>query len=311
MPLLATRTGEVTSFGSTKGPTPHITAAIIGIAYEFQELEVVYPAKGSHMKYLIAALSITVTFAFAACGNKSDEAAPPAPPPTTSPPPIGGGPTGPTVTAQSCQVGQVFSTEHGCMFTSERCSSNEGWIPGQFMCAPGTLVTEEIKYGRPSVGGRFIGTMTIINQQQFNLLLRYSGRCEPYQIGIYLGSARCSHWTSQGYIQMNVFGPAINGGITDVNLTIGAGSTSPYGINPYGNSQYYWNNSNLSLTVSQQARVFDYNNSQGMQIVAINYSGQDLGLRMVIESGRLSSSQFQAAVYFQGVHFATVNFRKI
>lgn len=263
------------------------------------------------MKYLLAALSIAMTFAFAACGNKGGEASTPPPTSPTTPPPIGGGPTGPTVTAQSCQVGQIFSTEHGCMFASERCAANQGWVPAQFICAPGTLVTEEIKYGRPAAGGRFFGSMSISNQEQFNLLLRYSGRCEPYQIGIYLGSARCSHWTSQGYIQLNVFGPIVNGGVTDVNLTIGAGSTAPYGINPYGNSQYYWTNTSASLTVSQQARVFEYNNSQGMQIVATNYAGTDLGLRLVVDSGHLSSSQFQARVYFQGVQFATVTFNKM
>jgi hypothetical protein len=253
------------------------------------------------MKPYILIFAIVSTFAFAACGKKGG--------PTAATP--GYGPSGTNVDIRSCQVGQVYSPTHGCL-NRNSCQEGYGWIPGESYCIAGTVVTEEIKFGT-SYGARFFGGMHIHNTHQFDLLLKYAGLCDPYWVGWNFGYYKCSYWSSKGgFVDVSFFNGGFSGGTTSLNsanLFIGAGTSNPYMFNPnnYSFSLYGLTSSTPYIGFSNQAKVVDYNNSSGMQVIAIGMSGHDIGLRAVVETGRPSSSSLVMKLFYQSVHFATVN----
>lgn len=196
----------------------------------------------------------------------------------------------------ACQLGQVDAPGYGCL-NRYSCSYGHGWVPGEGRCVPGTVIDEQSIYGT-TYQGRYFGNMSITNQSQFEKLLKYANLCDPYWVGWNWGSLSCSSWSNRGFIELHSFGSTS----THVNLFVGAGHASigyqPFYLAPAMNGQY--------IGFSQTGAVVDYNSSQGMQIVGVGPTGQDIGLRLIVTTGRLTDNSFQADVLYQNVKFATI-----
>jgi hypothetical protein len=253
------------------------------------------------MKYAILVLTVLTTLTFAACGKSGGGgdtvANVPAP---------GAAPTGPYVAANTCQIGQVSTTAYGCLYRNS-CTLGYGWLPGQGQCVPGTPVTEQTVYGAP-YATRFLGTMSIVNPNQFQLLMKYANLCDPYWVGWNFGSYSCTTWTNRGgFVELRSFAGVANTA-TNVNMFIGAGTTVASNMMNWA-STYQLSSSSQYIGFSQQASVLDYNANAGMQIIGTT-GGQDVGLRLIVPTGHLTDLQFTAEVMYQNVKFATVNFQR-
>lgn len=237
------------------------------------------------MKSLLTVLSVFATLSIAACGKGGGGADP--------------GPVPPGVHPMSyCQVGQIYVEQYGCL-NQMSCQDSHGYVQEQNLCVPGIRVTEQHVPADPQASnGRFFGALSIAKRSQFELLLRYSGLCDPYWSGWNWGQADCSYWSDRGYIEVNaISGPG------HINLTIGAGTSYPY--NPGG-----WGGTTPHKSFNQLAKAYDYNNGAGMQIVGADFNGNDVGLRAIVDNGRLSSSTLNLKLYFQGVHFANATVQR-
>lgn len=248
------------------------------------------------LKLVVVCAALGATLSFTACGNKGGAADPGGIPAGPQP---GVGPTGSNVDPRSCELGQVAVQGYGCL-NRQSCENAHGWIPGENRCVPGTLVTEEIKFGA-SYGARFFGSLQVLNDNQFQLLMKYAGKCEPYWVGVNFGTYECGYWTKRGgFIELRTFG---SGTAASWNMTIGAGTSNPHTFQPwYANTGY--------ISLSQVARMVDWNESQGMQIIGANFNGADVGLRLQTSQGRPSSTSFSADLVFQNVVFARVTLQR-
>lgn len=190
----------------------------------------------------------------------------------------------------NCQVGQVDAPGYGCL-NRNSCEYGYGWVPNEMRCVPGTVITSYDGFD-PGYSGRYFGTLAITNRSAFESLLKYANLCDPYWTGWNWGTWSCDYWASRGgFIDLYAYGS--NAG-APINLFIGAGT-------------YYYSGQYIGFT--QTATVVDYNASQGMQIIGItNSTGQDVGLRLIVESGRLTDHSFKAIVRYGSTDFATINF---
>ena len=259
------------------------------------------------------AISMLALLFVAACGTNGNNN-------SSNPAQVGTGPVGQGVDMTTCQVGQVYSPQYGCL-NRGACQAGYGWIAGQAAgannCIAGTVVTETMKYGAQA-GSRFFGTLTITNKSQFNQMLQYTNICSPNYIGFQIGFnginvINCDTLTSRGgFMILKSFGGA--SGADTINLTIGAGTQYPYDllqtmptpVGAYG-SPLYGNNYNASYgSFSQQSRLYTYNNNNGMKIVGVGPNGVDVGLMATVDNGNLGSQHLDMQIIFQGTTVATV-----
>lgn len=254
-------------------------------------------------KLISFVLSLSTLASFIACGSSGGSsgtvAAVPAPTYMGFVPPNPANPN-------NCQVGQVDAPGSGCLWR-QSCNYGYGWVPGQAMCVPGTVIGEQSVYGTTPYA-RFFGTMAITNRSQFELLLKYANLCDPYWVGWNFGSWSCTSWSNQGFIEMRAFA-GVNNATTNLNLFVGAGSASA-GYASNWITGYQLSSSASYIGFSQTAAIVDYNNSQGMQIIGIGPNGVDIGLRMIVNTGRLTNNSFTADVNYQNVKFATITFTR-
>jgi hypothetical protein len=188
----------------------------------------------------------------------------------------------------------------------QSCNYGYGWVPGEARCVPGTVIDESYAFGGSAMN-RFFGTMSISNRSQFELLLKYSNLCDPYWVGWNWGSYNCKNWSDEGFIELRTFGTATNS--ANVNMFIGAGSGSAGFISNWM-MNYQVSTSSPYIGFSQTASIVNYNSSAGMQIIGIGPTGQDIGLRLIVNTGHLTDNSFTAQVQYQNVVFATVNFTR-
>lgn len=245
---------------------------------------------------------------------------------------VGVGPMGAGVDIKACQIGQIYNQQYGCM-NRNNCQAGTGWtgnIAQQYQqqqagqpvtnagtCVAGTLVTEEIKFGAIA-GLRFFGTVTIVNKAQFNMLLQYAGICNPYSYGFTISlngfsSVTCNTYTDRGaFVILKAYGGA--SGADTINMQVGAGTTVPYDLintlpyTIYGQQTY--SNSYQYRSFSQSSRLYLTNANQGMTIVGMGPTGQDVGLALVVPTGNLGSQTLEAQLSFQGVVVANVTLQK-
>jgi hypothetical protein len=266
--------------------------------------------------------AVTIALTMAACGKSSGGSTADAGTP-------GSGPTGGSVSINQCQV---FNASYGCM-NQVGCQSGYGWVPGNFTCVAGQTVLTTDVFGT-SVGVRYVGRVTVTNQPQFSLLMKYAGQCDPYWVGFNIGTYSCDTYTSRGgYIEVDAFDST---NPNNLNIIVSAGSSAGYGsyggygvgtvgtigtignnnlnnsfnnFNPGANGLSGFNN-NQSISFSQQSRAYAFNNSIGVQIYGVDYNGQDNGLHIVIDQGHLSDSTFVGRVLYKEAQFATVVFSR-
>ncbi|MES2962345.1 MAG: hypothetical protein V4760_00550, partial [Bdellovibrionota bacterium] len=191
------------------------------------------------MKTFKYALSIIALALVAACAPNNNN------PNSLQPGQVGVGPMGAGVDIKTCQVGQIYSQQYGCL-NRANCQANQGWtgsIQQQYQqqqagqpvtntgtCVAGQLVTEEIKFGY-AAGLRFFGSVTIVNKSQFNVLLQHAGICNPYYYGFTVSlngfsSVTCNTYTDRGaFVILKAFGGA--SGADTINLQVGAGTQVP------------------------------------------------------------------------------------
>jgi hypothetical protein len=250
------------------------------------------------MRYLILILAITSGLSFAACGKSGSDT-------IAQPPPMGVGPVGVNANPGNCQIGQVHTPQYGCL-NRNSCNYGFGWLAGEARCVQGTPITEQTVYGG-AYQSRFYGAMSVFNQQQFQLLMKYANLCDPYSVGWNWGSYSCSSWTQRGgFIELRTFG---SGTQTNANMFVGAGQAWAGQMTQWSYT-YQMSANSPFIGFSQQARVTDFNNSAGMQIIGISFNGQDVGLRLIVNQGRLTDGSIMADVVYQNVKFATVNLQR-
>lgn len=245
------------------------------------------------MRALIIALSIAATMGFAACGSNGgggDVANPGGvvPPPTATPPMS-------QYDIRNCQVGQIFHPSYGCL-NRNSCQAGYGWVPGQFICVPGTVVT-----GTGNSIGRFFGSMGAINRDTFEKALQYLGtspiRCNYWTYNY--GDAKCSSWSSAGFVFITQAGSG-----SEVVVSIGAGSPNP---NSYNASSIYSGGSRY-IGTEFFGSVQLYNNNQGIRIVGTSgMTGAPNGVTAIVNNGNLTSNSMQVQLLYQGVEFARAN----
>lgn len=227
-------------------------------------------------KLLVSTIGMLLAVFAAACGSSGGGG-------SVATVPGGGG----VVPPSSCQVGQVDVPGYGCL-NQGSCDYGYGWVPHEYRCVRGTPVTGYDGFD-PGYSGRYYGKLTITNRSAFADMLKYAGLCDPYTYN--WGTWSCDYWAKQGgFIDLAAYGGAAG---APVQLYVGA-----------GNSFY----PGYSIGFPQSAVIVDYNGSQGMQIVAVTSGGQDVGLRIIVESGRIGNSSFKATIRYGQTDIATTSF---
>lgn len=225
----------------------------------------------------------------------------------------GAGAIGKGVDIKSCQVGQAYSSEFGCL-TRGSCRIGTGLMPQvnqqiqSTQCIQGQAVTEELKYGS-SAGTRHFGRLEITNTQQASLLLQSAGLCNAGFGGSMFGSAMmgsCTQLINRGGFSI------VKSFIGDnINMMIGFGTTFPADqvqIFPGMAPAYMMQGGSNYLSFSQQSRSYKYNNGNGMQIVGISPTGSTVNLMMIVDNGSLGSNRIEKAkLIYQGVEFAKIS----
>lgn len=197
----------------------------------------------------------------------------------------GGAPAAAVVTpAATCQVGQVYNSQYGCL-NQQSCQSGYGWVPQQGLCVPGTV-------SNPTTAGtKFYTSLSITSRDQFALALQTARLCDPYLVGGNLGNASCKNYSERGYLDFQVSTTSAN----QAYIVIGAGSSSPN-----------IPNSNLTtggrvLRMEGNVTLNAYNNNLGF-IAGTNQAG---GIRLIVENGLpASANSFGVIVEYNGVEFA-------
>lgn len=217
-----------------------------------------------------------------------------------TPPP--GGPTGTGVVATQCQIGQIYNAQYGCLYQQGCTQPNHGWVPGQGMCVPGTLITVDQVHGA-GYGTNFKGSLGVSNRDAFSRMLQYAGLCNPYWVGWNWGDANCNTWSTSGFMHLNIISGQNSG-----NFTIGAGTSNPDAYNPFYGALTGFAR---ALILNQRAKLYDYNNSQGMYVEGVDYAGTRVGLRGLVEVGRPDTSyQFDITLEYQGAVIARGTLRR-
>lgn len=225
------------------------------------------------MKTIIIALSILMTFAFAACGSSGGGGvADPGNPGTVNPPPV----VNPYDISQ-CQVGQIFNPAYGCL-NQNTCQSGYGWVPGEFKCVPGTIVGGN---GGSTMPSTYYSSFSP-NSTLFAQVLKFHRVCDPAWVGWNWGDANCANWAKAGFVMIQ--GATSTGGTATV--LIGAGASD-------------WRYSRY-IPLQFTGTVQPYNNSNGFII----QSGT--GISIVADYGSLSgNSTFDVRLEYQGQVFGT------
>lgn len=253
--------------------------------------------KTNAFRTIKTAMIMALSVVFVACAQNGGGGSTAKPP--TNP---GTGPLGTNIEARNCEVGQIFVQQYGCL-NRYSCDAGHGWIANDFRCVPGILVTEELKYGT-SYGARFFGGLQVTNSSQFALMMKYAGLCDPYWVGWNFGTAKCSTWTNKGgFVELRSFGGSVSNQAT---LYIGAGTTNPFMYNWTGGSMYPSQSYVVPyIGYSQSAKIDPMNNSTGMYITGIDYTGSNVGIKAVVETGKISDYYLNMKLYFQNVEFAS------
>ncbi len=227
------------------------------------------------------AVLISVAMSLTACGSNGNNGG-------GAIAPIGPTPIGPS---QVCQPNQIYTTTHGCLY-QQSCQNGFGWVPGEGRCVPGTIVNS------PS-GTGFFTSLTITDPGTFALLLQRFGKCDPYVIGINLGSSSCDNYTKAGYLVMQFPGGLTNGALpAQSSLTIGAGSRSP---NEYNSN---WITGGLVHLLPYITTNSLTNNSAGFTGIPAS-GGAPGGFRFVVNSGLPGSAyQMDVDLLYNGSVFA-------
>ena len=191
----------------------------------------------------------------------------------------------------TCQAGQIYNQQYGYL-SPGNCQPGYGYVPAQNTCVQGQAMDFQTCYGQQA-SSRWAAGLSISNRTSLEALLKYSGVCDPYWIGWNFGTWSCSNYSSQGFIIIE----ALNATAGEVNITIGAGASTPYSNNYYnGGGQY--------LTLSMRGLIHPINNSTGMEIVGSNYAAQNLGFRGTVDTGTLKDQTYTIKLFFQDVQFA-------
>lgn len=254
----------------------------------------------SQLGSLFLALGATLFFSFSiiACAKSGGDNV------ATTPPP--GGPTGTGVVANQCQVGQIYNSQYGCLYQQGCTQPNFGWVPGEARCVPGTLITIDQVHGT-NYGINFKGSLGVSNRDAFGRMLQYAGLCNPYWIGWNWGDANCNSWSSSAFMHLNIISGQNAG-----NFTIGAGSSNPDLYNPFLGALVSsgWTGGR-ALILNQRAKLYDFNNSQGMYVEGVDAAGTPVNLRGLVDIGRPDTSyQFDITLYYQGTAIARGTLRR-
>ncbi len=242
------------------------------------------------MKYLVAVFAILLAAnTFVGCGKKkAGSAVAPAPAPL------------PNQVPNNCNPGQVFNTTYGCL-DRIGCPEGQGWVPTIQRCEGGQLITFDQIYGG-AVARRWGYPLQQINRNTFEQLMRdYGGFCGQYTWNF--GSYDCKTYSNAGYV---IIQTASSGG-AELNMTIGAGTSTPYSVYDYWTA---YNGGNQHFQMQFRAQVYPINNSQGFEFRSNGLAGTrswnavyDQSIRGVVNTGSLSSSSFTVELYYKGQLF--------
>lgn len=235
------------------------------------------------MKYLVLTFVFVTTLFVAACGDKGGGVA-------SAPPPAPGLLPGPG--QGNCQAGQVYHQQYGYLPT-QNCPQGQGWAQQINQCVAGQAMTFQSCYGQQA-SARWAATLLNINRDQFELLGKYAGVCDPYWVGYNFGNWSCEYWSKQGFIVIEAASTSTTG---EANITIGMGASSPYG------SAFYYGG-NTYKTISMRGIIRPINTNQGFELIGSNYAGKDFGVRGVVNTGTLADNSFTIELFYQGVKFA-------
>lgn len=257
-------------------------------------------AAGFSRAFLMASLTL-----LAACGNNSAI--------STSSDTPGAGALGTNVDIKTCQVGQIHSTQLGCLSRGQ-CAIGQGAAPNTAQCVSGQVVTEEVKFGS-SAGTRHFGQLNITNLTQAELLFQSAGLCNSNMgygsvATTPISISRCAAWVQRGGFAIV---KSFSSGVANVNLQLGIGSTFPTDLVPVLPGVYGYNNNVANtnyLSFSQQAMNSKYNNGNGMQIVGVSPNGKLVNIVMLVDAGDLGSDRVEAQLVYQGVEFARVTLNR-
>jgi hypothetical protein len=221
-------------------------------------------------------LSIVSTLALTACGSNNNGGS------ATPVPGVGGGP-GSAIT--TCQVGQIYHSSYGCM-NQYNCPSGQGYA-ANVGCVAGTVVTSSMIYGG-AYSTRLGGTISITNTQLYKNMLMYSGMCGQNisWLSYNIGYANCDSWMNGAALILESFDST---GMVNMRIQSGGNWTTGYS----------------SMSLSSRGTVKPYNNSAGMVVLGVAYTGQDNGLRVISENGTMNSSTASVTLTYQGATFAT------
>lgn len=225
----------------------------------------------------------------------------------------GAGALGANVDQKNCQVNQVYSADYGCLNASGCGSASSGFSTQLNRCVQGTVVTEEMKFGRTAMS-RHYGRLTVTNTTQMELMLQQAGLCNSnYGVATSnVSSSRCAAWISRGAF---LIVKSYNGALHNVNMQIGAGTQFPMDLvtvlpGIYGSQVGLYNQSGYGssnyVSFSQMSHKYSFNNGNGMQIVGVNPSNEPLNLMLLVTSGNLGIEHFEGQLVYQGVTVATI-----
>lgn len=155
-------------------------------------------------------------------------------------------------------------------------------------------------YGTAS--GLYAGNLAVTNKSAFSTLMQYAGQCNPYWIGINIGSANCNSWTSSGYLTLTLNSSSVS----QVSMSLVAGAN----INLWGGGIAP---TAQGIALTSIAVAAPYNNNNGLQIIGTNSYGNGSGIRLMIPNGSLSSSSMTGSLYFQdqSTPFANVTLTRV
>lgn len=248
----------------------------------------------------------------AACGNNTNSIS------ATSKNP-GAGALGANVDMKSCQVGQSYTTDNGCL-NRGMCQPGSGVTSQTGACVPGQLVTGLMKFGS-NAGTRHFGALTITNASQMELLLQTAGLCNSAYgsfgaVAFSSAAQPCAQFITRGTFAAIT---SYSGVKDNVNVTIGAGApVLTYDLastlSALNGSSAALLGSNMngfvaqnSVNFSQQAHNFIYNNGNGMQLVGVTPSGEPMNFMVVIDNGNLGLDHMTAKLVYLGVEVANIS----
>lgn len=201
------------------------------------------------------------------CGKKNQSNDVAAPPPAAPP----------GYTPNSCQAG-YYPSQYGCL-PQGNCPA--GQVTYNNTCVPVTATS--------TVGSQFAAYLQITNRGQFEKYLEMAsgGRCVASG-SWYYGTYRCSYYSSNGYIIIQL-----------QNTGVGNNTSVPLVIGGYGT----WSLETSILTTYQPI-----NSNQGFVLQSGSFNTGIV--KATVASGSLDSQNFSVVLSYKGVDFANAVVQK-